>query len=296
MKLILIGGPTASGKSALALDLARHLNGQIINADSMQVYKGLPILSAQPSAEEQAQASHKLYGFLEMEEPFSVAIWVKLAVHAIKNFKGPSIVVGGTGLYLKALLEGISSIPDIPSSVRESLAQQETKDLYARLQKEDPLMAERLKPGDTQRIIRALEVKLHTGKSLQEWQASETESPLKNIKPLVIKILPPREELYESINKRANWMIQKGAREEVRAIPSQKLNSLKTLGYAELKAYLKGDLSLEEARLKMQQKTRNYAKRQTTWFRHQIEAELMIEKIYRVDGELVKRILSFNKD
>jgi tRNA dimethylallyltransferase len=291
MTLILIGGPTASGKSALALDLAKQLKGQIINADSMQVYKDLPILSAQPSEEEKEQAPHKLYGFLEMDQPFSVAKWVDLAVHEIKNFEGPSIVVGGTGLYLKALLEGISSIPEIPPSIRESLSQQETKDLYEYLQKEDPVMATRLKPGDTQRIIRALEVKLHTGKSLLEWQTQKTESPFKKERPFVIKILPPREELYESINKRAEWMIERGALEEIKAVRFNNLNSLKTLGYAELKSYLEGTLSLEDASLKMQQKTRNYAKRQITWFRHQMKADLVVEKIYRLDENLVKKIL-----
>ncbi len=291
MNLILIGGPTASGKSAMALDLAKHLKGQIINSDSMQVYKGLRILSAQPPLEEQAQVPHKLYGFLEMDEPFSVAKWLNLAVHEIKNFKGPSIVVGGTGLYLKALLEGISSIPEIPSSVRESLSQEATRDLYVRLQKEDPQMAERLKNGDTQRIIRALEVKMHTGKSLLEWQTQDTESPLKKERPFVIKILPPREELYEGINKRVEEMIQKGALVEVKAVRANNLNSLKTLGYTELTSYLEGTLSLGEASLKIQQKTRNYAKRQITWFRHQIKADLVVEKIYRSDENLVKKIL-----
>ncbi len=293
MKLILIGGPTASGKSALALDLARALKGQILNADSMQVYKGLPILSAQPSAEEKAEVPHKLYGFLDMDQSFSVAKWLDLAVSEIQNFEGPSIVVGGTGLYLKALLEGISSIPEIPASLRESLRHRETKDLYAQLEVQDPLMAARLKPGDTQRIIRALEVKQYTGKSLAKWQEEVTESPLKNLTPFMIKILPPREELYESINQRVGRMIQEGALEEVRVIHDKNLNSLKTLGYAELNSYLEGEGSLEEATDKMQQKTRNYAKRQTTWFRHQMEADMGIEKIYRSGDALWKKIIHF---
>jgi tRNA dimethylallyltransferase len=296
MTLILIAGPTASGKSTLALDLAQKLNGQIINADSMQVYKGLPLLSAQPSLEDQGKAPHKLYGFLEMDEPFSVAKWVDFAVQEIKSFKGLSLVVGGTGLYFKALLEGISSIPEIPSSIRDSLIQEETKDLYARLQKEDPQMAERLKPADTQRIIRALEVKLYTGKSLREWQSQEIEKPIKNVTPFIIKILPPREDLYESINKRAEEMIRGGVLDEVKAIKDQDLNSLKTLGYRELKGFLEGEISLKEASLKMQQKTRNYAKRQTTWFRHQMAAHLEVEKIYRSDKALMNKILNLIKD
>ncbi len=284
--LYLIGGPTASGKSALAMDIARRENGVIINADAMQVYKGLPILTSQPTPEEKREIPHKLYEVVDPSERSSVAVWLIKAQEAIQSAlreKRTPIVVGGTGLYFKALLEGIAEIPDIPDDVRAN-----TQEIYdklgpdafrAELAKADPESAVRLKPNDRQRLIRAYEVVRYTGRPLGHWQtakpAHQPAPPLGrekyDLRPILL--MPDREKLYATCNARFLGMMKMGAPDEVRALMARSLDpglpAMKIIGVPELNAHFKGDVSREEATLKAQQATRNYAKRQITWFKNQ---------------------------
>jgi tRNA dimethylallyltransferase len=287
-KVILIAGPTASGKSALALDLALKTRGTIINADSMQIYAGLPILSSQPHREEIERVPHELYGILAPTERSSVARWLTLATAAINKtiaMERTPIVVGGTGLYFKALRGGLAAIPAIPPSLRaaaQTLYDEVGEEQFRlMLAKHDPEGAARLTKNDRQRLIRSYEVAVHTGKSLSQWQASarnfkgdnvmnDNDHPTNTISHL---LMPAREDLYMACNQRFVRMIKCGAVEEVKTMVANNLNPelpiMKTLGFREIAFYLNGDISLEEAIAKAQQATRNYAKRQLTWFRNQ---------------------------
>lgn len=289
-KIILVAGPTASGKSAFALDLARQKNGVIINADALQIYAGFPLLSAQPSKADLPAAPHKLYGVIDAAEKSSAGIWRGLAIQAINDVvhKGQTpILVGGTGLYFRALLGGLADIPPIPDDVRKKVI-----DLYdqwgeekfrAELLKLDPETSARLAPNDRQRSIRAYEVVLHTGKPLGFWHKKQDsgfriqdsknslESRIQNSESHLL--LPPRDTLYAACDKRFLQMINQGAVEEVKNMLARKLDpslpAMKTLGVREITDYLHGIITLDEAIAKAQQATRNYAKRQLTWFRNQ---------------------------
>lgn len=272
--LLVLTGPTAGGKSALAICLAETLGGVIINADAMQMYGDLRVLTARPTEEEESRVPHRLYGVLAATDNASVARWLKLAVPEIRAAwavgKQP-ILVGGTGLYVQALMEGLADIPAIPPEARE-----EARRLgIAALAAHDPVMDARLKPGDTQRRLRALEVMLATGKSLAEWQGIPHESPLPEAVFNVFKVDRPREELYARIDKRFVEMVERGAIDEVAALRSSARppvrSSLYTAhGVPEITAYLTGALSLEAAVAQAQRHTRNYAKRQMTWLRNRL--------------------------
>jgi len=288
-KVVIIQGPTASGKSALSIDLAQVFQGCIINADSMQLYRELPILSAQPSAEELRKTPHKLYGILDPTEQCSASRWATLVREVLEkekeNFR-TFILVGGTGFYIKSFLEGLSPIPDVPQEYRQKLQHilvtQGKEALYKMLQEKDPVMSEKLIPQDTQRVMRALEIILFTKKSLAEWQKEKGEENV--VTPsFLINLIPPREPLYERINQRVLHMLEQGALEEVRALWERGLSyptCSKTLGYQELVNHLEGKISLDQAVEKIQQKSRNYAKRQLTWLRHQTKPSLVWEKLY----------------
>lgn len=289
--VLVIGGPTASGKSGLAVGLAVALNGVVINGDSMQVYDGLPLLAAQPDADDLAQAPHKLYRTRAPDNPCSAARWRDMAlveIAAAHDAGKLPIVVGGTGFYLKTLMKGISPIPDIPADVRErlnaQLAEIGNQAFHARLAEKDPVMAARLAPGNSQRLVRAMEVLTHTGKSLAEWQEGAPEGTPDHLKFLFITLLPPREKLYAQCNKRFDMMVDAGALDEAAAFtklyPTQDAAEVplkKALGYPELAAYQRGEMSLEEAKIKATQSTRHYAKRQMTWFRNQLVADMVLE-------------------
>jgi tRNA dimethylallyltransferase len=277
-QLILLAGPTASGKSARALELAREKHGTIINTDALQVYAGLPILSAQPSQGERAEVPHELYGVVDPAERSSAGKWLVLAQKAIADAVAAGrvpILVGGTGLYFRALLGGLADMPDIPESVREA-----TQNLYdkigedkfrAALAKLDPVSASKLARNDRQRLIRAYEVVKHTSKPMGEWQKGTVTRDLENIEAHLF--MPPREELYIACDRRFEKMMTQGAMDEVRIFLERGLNpilpSMKTIGVREIGAYFDGKISLDEAVTKAQQATRNYAKRQMTWFRNQ---------------------------
>jgi tRNA dimethylallyltransferase len=277
-KAVLIAGPTASGKSAAALALAARLGGTIINADSMQVYRELAVLTARPTPGDEAIASHRLYGMVPAREAYSVGSWLDHAAASIAEAQSEGrvpILVGGTGLYFKALLEGLAPVPDIPAEIREHWrAQAEalgTAGLYRELALRDPGMAMRLRPTDPQRVARALEVIEATGVSLAEWHGGEA-SPLLAPEDVVrLVVAPERETIYAQTDARFDRMVEAGAVEEVRALIALHLHpglpAMRAHGVRELAAYLVGASSLEEAVTKAKTETRRYAKRQMTWAR-----------------------------
>jgi len=280
--VIVIGGPTASGKSALALAIAREFKGRVINADSMQVYRELPLLTAQPEASDKELAPHRLYGVLALTDLCSAARWADWAFDEIGAAHAASelpIVIGGTGLYLRSLMEGMSPIPDVTpaqrSAVQELLREIGVTALHARLSARDPVMGRKLHPNDSQRVMRAWEVLEATGKSLAEWQQQPSVPPAGlRFQPWVV--LPPREQLYAACNRRFELMMDRGALAEARAALDVYGTDIlqqpggKALGFADLAAVLDGSVALDTAIAAAQQATRNYAKRQTTWFRHQL--------------------------
>lgn len=279
---IVICGPTASGKSGLALAAARELGGVVINADSMQVYDALPLLTARPAAADLGAAPHRLYGVLPPSETCSAVRWRDLAAAEMEAAWAAGrlpILCGGTGLYLKALMEGLSPIPDIPEDIRAAararLAALGNAAFHAELAARDPVMAARLDPGNSQRLARAWEVIDATGRSLAEWQAEPLEGAVA-ARWFTVVLDPARERLYGQCEARFRAMAAAGALEEVRAFQALGLPSdlpiRKALGRRELAAHLAGELELEAAIAAAAQATRNYAKRQATWFRHQIDA------------------------
>jgi tRNA dimethylallyltransferase len=279
--VIVVGGPTASGKSALALDLAEEFGGTVINADSMQIYRDLSVLTARPSAADEARAPHRLYGALPGSERCSAARWQAMALEEIRAANAAGrvpIVVGGTGLYLRALMEGLADIPPVPASIRawsrDLQASVGSPGLHALLAERDPETAARLKPGDTQRLLRAMEVLEATGRSITAWQSDPVAGPPAGLRFLPIVVDPPREALYATCDGRFDRMIELGALDEVRALmalgPPPDLPVMKALGVPELSSYLRGETDLPAAAAIARQSTRRYAKRQGTWFRHQL--------------------------
>ena len=276
---ILIAGATASGKSALALALAEKFNGCIINADSMQVYDTLNVLTARPSKEDLRRAPHRLYGHVPVAAPYSVGQWQAEALATIDEAqeKGQRpILVGGTGLYFKSLIEGLADIPDILDNVRDGLRARLDSDglaaLYAELQTVDGVLAERLPPTDAQRILRGLEVFEATGEPLSQWQKQVQKPPLTDY--CGILLMPDRDWLYARCNARYEVMMAAGAQQEVEELWALNLppdaNGLKALGVGQIMAYLQGEIDAETATAQAQQATRRYAKRQMTWFRNQM--------------------------
>jgi tRNA dimethylallyltransferase len=276
-KAIIVAGPTASGKSALALALAEKLNGVVINADSMQVYSTLRIVTARPSEEDEARVPHRLYGVLGPSELCSAGRWRSLAVAEMEavwaDGKLP-VVCGGTGLYIRSLMQGLSPIPDIPEDVRNAaralFEQMGNQAFHEMLATRDPVISARLHPGNSQQA---------TGRTLSDWQAEPPTDAL-DASFYAVSIAPEREALYEGCDRRFRLMMEQGALEEVKAIVAMNLDpalpAMKALGVPELAAYLAGNCSLEEAIRRAQQTTRNYAKRQLTWFRHQLRADFSL--------------------
>ncbi|MCB9959116.1 MAG: tRNA (adenosine(37)-N6)-dimethylallyltransferase MiaA [Rhodospirillaceae bacterium] len=280
-EVVVVAGPTASGKSALAADLAEDLGGVVINADSMQVYRDLAILTARPDAAAEARAPHRLYGVIDGAEACSAARWRQLALVEIAEAQAAGlvpIVVGGTGLYLRALTGGLAPVPEIPAPVRAAaLAMIEAEGLAALradLVRRDPVMAQRLRPRDRQRLIRAWEVVTATGRSLAQWQADPT---LPGPAASWVIVLPERADLYAACNARLLAMVAAGALEEVRRLVARGLDPglpvMKALGVPEFIAHLHGEMALQAAVAAAQQATRRYAKRQTTWLRTQVIAD-----------------------
>jgi tRNA dimethylallyltransferase len=275
--ILLIAGPTASGKSALAQMLAKKLDGVIVNADSMQIYQDLRILSARPSRQEEQSLPHQLYGHINGAVNYSVGHYLE-EVKPLLAGERPLIFVGGTGLYFKAMLEGLSDIPPVPDEVRAHIRaayeHAPTADIHAALRSRDPLAAEHVRPTDRLRTLRALEVFEATGLSIRAWR--ERKAPALLGGQLVRKLFlwPDRAALYRAIDQRFEAMIKQGALEEVELLAERQLDPLlpvmRAHGVPSLIAFLKGEMTLEAAIVKGQADTRHYAKRQLTWFRHQM--------------------------
>jgi tRNA dimethylallyltransferase len=275
----LIAGPTASGKSALALRLAREHDGVIVNADAMQVYDVLRVLTARPSADEMAQAPHRLYGTVPPAERFSTGDWLR-AVRPLLDEKGGQtpIFVGGTGLYFDALTNGFAAVPDIPAAARRA-AEAEVAGLdragrAALIARRDPFIASRLRTPDPQRVARALSVLIATGRSLASFQ-DEAQPPLLSGREIERMVLDPgREVLRARIAERFGAMFDNGAVEEVRALLALRLDpslpAMKAIGVPEISAWLRGEMSRDEAIEQSVIATRQYAKRQRTWLRHRM--------------------------
>jgi len=279
-KIILISGPTASGKSNFAIKLAKKINGEIVNADSMQVYKDLRILTARPIKKEYKKIKHHLYGFQSVKKKFSTGKWLKLAnekIILIKKRNKIPILVGGTGLYFKALTDGLVKIPNIPNKYRNKIRNLQKKIgqkiFFKQLIKLDPLINEKINPTDVQRSIRAYEIKSFTKKSLVDW-FKNTKSKYTDEEFIKIYIDFPRDNLLEKISMRVDKMLKEGAIEEVKKflkINLRKDNSVnKVIGINEIKDYLNKKYDLKETREKITIKTRQYAKRQSTWARGQM--------------------------
>ena len=279
--VLLLTGPTASGKTALAVRIAEDCPAHIINADSMQLYRDLHILTARPDEQDMARVRHCLYGVIDGAERCSAAQWRDLAQSEIERTLSTGkipIVVGGTGFYLKTLRDGIAEIPPIPDQIRtEGLTLYNTEGgaaFHARLKQVDPQAAARLATGDKQRLVRAWEVWRHTGRSLSDWHNRQAHRPqTKDYRFIQIALVPERHALYERCNARFDQMLERGALAEVEQLMSRQLcHSLpimKALGVRELGDYLRGAITRTQARELAQQKTRHYAKRQMTWMRNQ---------------------------
>lgn len=270
--ITLIGGPTASGKSALAMAKARETGAEIVGADSMQIYRDLAVLTAAPTTEEMAQVPHHLVGVADASETWSVGRWLTEAMAALSDIAArgrPAIIVGGTGLYFNALIRGLADIPPVD---RERSAHLDEAALRDALKTLDPAAEARIMAGDLQRLFRAHAVATQTGKALSDWQA-ETRPALPEGSWRGLVVEPEREALYARCDARLEAMVQDGALAEVRALDARNLDpslpALKAVGYRELLAHVRGEATMEEALAAAQGETRRYAKRQLTWFRNQ---------------------------
>ena len=290
----MIGGPTASGKSALAADAAERLGGVVVNADSMQLYRDLPILTSWPDDALRARAPHRLYGVLDGAERCSAGRWRALAMAEIDRIHEDGalpVLVGGTGLYLRAMLDGLAPVPSIPDAVRGAVRTLHEREgsagLHARLAERDPEAAQRLEPGDSQRVMRAYEVIEATGRSLLAWQAERHDRYTGSAAVLVLE--PPRDARYDACNTRFERMMAAGALAEVARLCARGLNAnlpiMKAVGVRALLDHLNGVTTLERAIELGRQATRRYAKRQTTWFRTQMPGDARMTDRYRPESK-----------
>ena len=290
----IIAGPTASGKSALAIERAQKLGGAIVNCDSRQIYDALPILSAQPSDEDKAAAPHHLYGTLHPNDTCSAGSWREMTMPLIEKLLAEGIapiITGGNGLYIKTLIEGISPIPDVPPEIRAAAVarQQELGNpaFHAELMRRDPATAAKYHPMHTARLVHAWEVLEATGTPLAEWQAVPKVTPPEDWMFDITLVMPDRETLYARCDKRFHQMIAMGAAEELHAfyerVEAGEINResvvIKTVGANALRALSEGRISKEDAITLAQTETRQYAKRQTTWFKNQMKPQKNIANI-----------------
>jgi tRNA dimethylallyltransferase len=299
LPILIVAGPTGSGKSALASDAAEAFGGVVVNADSMQVYRELRILTARPSPSDEARVPHRLFGILSAAERCSAGRWLRLAWGEIKDAWSAGrmpIVVGGTGLYLKALREGLAEVPPVPGEVRA-----EAEAVYAQIGGEafrrelaqlDPKAAGRLPAADRQRLLRAFEVVRATGRPLRQWQQRSSTTRASTARFGIVAFLPPRQALYPVLDARFEAMLANGAIEEVRSLLAlgidKSLPAMKAVGVREIGSYLRGDCRRDEAADAAKQATRRFAKRQFTWLRHQLRADLVVNEQYseRIRSEI----------
>jgi len=285
---IMIAGPTASGKSKLAVDLAARLDGEVINADSMQLYADLSVLTARPLANDMQDIPHHLYGVLDAAHRASVAEWLDLAASAMAVVRGRGklpIIIGGTGMYLDAAINGIAPIPDIPKPIHDDCTALYQKiggaAFRQRLSAHDPVVAGRLADGDRQRLIRAMGVFTATETPLGQWQAAPHEGALPG-RAVKLAMLPPRELLYQRIDARFDVMLQQGAMDEVRQLCQRQLDPslplMKALGVSALKSVLDQSMTIDEAAYVAKRDSRHYAKRQMTWLRNNYNTQIALDK------------------
>ncbi|MBP5534036.1 MAG: tRNA (adenosine(37)-N6)-dimethylallyltransferase MiaA [Alphaproteobacteria bacterium] len=272
-KIYIIAGPTASGKTRLSLDLAYRTNGQIINADSIQVYEDVPLLTARPSPEETKDIPHHLFGYLDAFAVSNAHDWLQRLPALVDSIDTP-IFVGGTGLYIKTLIEGLSPIPDIPDEIRQKVRQMTVEELKS--------IVPDAKLTDPQRLMRAAEVLKATGKPLEWWYNQPKTPVLKDVEFFIINVLPDREKLYSQCNYRFEQMLEKGALHQVIDLlqknPNKTGGVFQALGVKDLIDFIEARQSLEKAIDHAKQQTRNYAKRQMTWFRHQLKTDLLLSE------------------
>jgi len=292
-KIILISGPTASGKSNFAIKIAKKINGEIINADSMQVYKQLKILTARPNKKDQKNIKHHLYGVIDLKKNFSTGQWLKAAIRNIRDIKKRKkipIIVGGTGLYFQSLINGLVKIPEIPIKFRNKIRLKQKKEgqkkFYKKLLKIDPMTKDKFDPNDTQRTIRAFEIKLFTKISMYEW-LNKTKSEFKDDEFIKLYIDFTRENLIKRISLRSIRMIEEGALKEVKRFIKLKikkdLSVNRVIGIDELTQYLDRKINLDQAQELISIKTRQYAKRQATWARSRMTSWKKINPIKIAD-------------
>ena len=299
--VLVIAGPTASGKSALALNAALALNGVVINCDAMQIYKDIPVIAATPSATDKAKAPHHLYELYDCDKRGNVVEWLNLCVAQIRRCwtenKLP-IVVGGTGMYIDALIKGATPIPEVPSEIRQTLRQRLRQEglqrLYADLQEKDAEMAAKLSPNDTTRILRALEIITATGKKLSEWYRVPLVQKLPEARFKVVKIVPPIDDIENRCRLRLDEMVNEGALNEITALLNrgidESLPAMKALGVPELSLAVKGEIPLPAALELAKLHTRQYAKRQRTWLKNKLSADLEFTAAYTGQPQYLSQI------
>ena len=305
MKAVIICGPTGAGKSSLALNLAEKFKGVIINADSVQIYREIKILSGRPTSDDYRKAPHRLYGIMSIFKPCTLGIWRKMALETIKECELSGrlpIICGGTGLYIKFLLNELSAIPEISPSIkleaREKLKELGNENFRELLSKNDPVSASRIKSGDTNRLLRAWEVFTATTKPLSYWHKKSRKAGSQH-KFFKVCLMPERKALYSICDQRFLEFVEQGAVEEARAFDfitaSPELPASKTLGLLELIKYTKGELELSDAVEQAQRATRRYAKRQLTWFRHQLDEDFLIQNLRcrKTVSDCFKKIANF---
>ena len=302
---IVIGGPTASGKSALAVALAERLDGAVVNADSMQLYRALSILTARPGPDALARAPHRLFGIAEPEDIWSAGRWRRRAVEEIDTARSEGklpIVVGGTGLYLQALTEGIADVPAADPAIRERLrtllAERGSEAMHRMLSERDPEGAAAIRPSDPQRILRALEVLEATGEPLHAWHARQTPPAEDGRAALQLLLMPDRDAVYAACDARFDGMMADGALAEARAVDAAgldpRLPMMKAVGLPPLLAHCRGELGLDDAVAAAKRDTRRYARRQMTWFRNRSKPDRVIAAQY--SESLLPEIFSFISD
>lgn len=305
MKAVIICGPTGAGKSSLALNLAEKFEGVIINADSVQIYREIKILSGRPTSDDYRKAPHRLYGIMSIFKPCTLGIWRKMALETIEECELSGrlpIICGGTGLYIKFLLNELSAIPEISPSIkleaREKLKELGNENFRELLSKNDPASASRIKSGDTNRLLRAWEVFTATTKPLSYWHKKSRKAGSQH-KFFKVCLMPERKALYSICDQRFLEFVEQGAVEEARAFDfitaSPELPASKTLGLLELIKYTKGELELSDAVEQAQRATRRYAKRQLTWFRHQLDEDFLIQNLScrKTVSDCFKKIVNF---
>ena len=299
--VLIIAGPTASGKSVLAIAVARAFGGVILNCDSMQIYKDIPIIAATPSAEEKQQAEHRLFELYDVEKRGNVVEWLDLCAAEIKKLWAQNrlpVVVGGTGMYIDALLHGITPIPEVKPEVRQNLRERLQNDgltrLYIELKAKDAEIAAKLSPNDKTRIVRALEIIETTGKKVSEWYKVPLIQRLPEANFTVVKIVPEIDVIEQRCRARLDIMVEAGALDEIAGLlkrgVDETLPAMKALGVPELSLAVKGEMLLSDALELAKLHTRQYAKRQRTWLRNKLQADIVFDEVYSGQPEFLEKI------